>query len=43
MGGKVSSAQKWKCLETGHISNAGGLARYQKAKGIDTSKRKRIK
>lgn len=39
---KRNNAQKWICLETGHISNAGGLSKYQKAKGIDTSKRKRI-
>jgi hypothetical protein len=39
---KRNNAQKWMCLETGHISNAGGLSRYQKAKGIDTSKRKRV-
>ncbi len=39
---KRNNAQKWMCLETGHISNAGGLSRYQKAKGIDTSKRKRM-
>ncbi len=37
-----NNAQKWVCLETGHISNAGGLSTYQKARGIDTSKRKRI-
>lgn len=37
-----NSLQKWKCLETGHISNAGALAVYQKARGIDTSKRIRI-
>jgi hypothetical protein len=42
VGGKAVSAQKWICLETGHISNAGGLARYQKAKGIDTTKRERL-
>jgi hypothetical protein len=30
------------CLETGHISTPGGLARFQNARGIDTSKRKRI-
>jgi hypothetical protein len=39
---KITNFQKWICLETGHISNSGGLSRYQKAKGIDTSKRKRI-
>jgi hypothetical protein len=42
LGGKVAGNQKWMCLETGFISNAGGLAKYQKARGIDTSKRTRI-
>ena len=39
---KIINAQKWMCLETGHISTPGGLARFQNARGIDTSKRKRI-
>jgi hypothetical protein len=39
---KKTSSQKWICLETGHITNAGALTRYQKKRGIDTSKRKRI-
>jgi hypothetical protein len=39
--GKVNS-QKWKCLETGYITTAGPLTIYQKARGIDTSKRMRI-
>jgi len=30
---------KFQCTETGYISNAGGLSTYQKARGIDTSKR----
>jgi general stress protein YciG len=38
---KVNS-QKWKCLETGHITTAGPLTIYQKSRGIDTSKRERI-
>ena len=38
---KVNS-QKWKCLETGHITTAGPLTTYQKSRGIDTSKRVRI-
>ena len=33
---------KWKCLITGHISTAGPLTGYQKARGIDTSKRVKI-
>jgi general stress protein YciG len=41
-GSKVTNSQKWVCLETGYISNSGGLSRYQKAKGIDTSKRVRV-
>jgi hypothetical protein len=34
--------QKWMCLETGFITNAGTLSRYQTARGIDTSKRVRL-
>ena len=41
-GGRKVSSQKWKCLETGHISNAAALARYQIARGIDTTMRERI-
>ena len=37
--GKKTSAQKWQCLVTGHICNAGPLSRYQKKRGIDTSLR----
>jgi hypothetical protein len=40
--GKKVASQKWMCLETGYITNAGGLSWYQKKRGIDTSKRKRI-
>lgn len=40
--GKRLSSQKWICLETGYVSNAGGLSNYQRVRGIDTSKRKRI-
>ena len=39
---KIVNSQKWECLETGFISTAGGLSRYQKKRGIDTSKRRRI-
>jgi hypothetical protein len=39
---RKSSLQKWKCLESGYVSNAPGLSHYQKARGIDTSKRVRI-
>jgi hypothetical protein len=31
--------KRWKCLETGFITNAGALSRYQRARGIDTLKR----
>jgi hypothetical protein len=40
--GKKTSSQKWKCLITGHISTPCGLSRYQKARGIDTTKRIKI-
>ena len=40
---KKSNSQKWLCLETGHISTPTGLTKHQKNRGIDTSKRKRIK
>jgi hypothetical protein len=36
------SRGRWQCTETGHISNAGALSQYQKARGIDTSNRIRI-
>lgn len=39
---KKVNSQKWMCLETGYITNAGALSTYQKARNIDTSKRKRI-
>lgn len=37
-----TNLQKWMCLETGFITNAGTLSRYQRARGIDTTKRIRI-
>jgi hypothetical protein len=40
--GKITSSQRWMCLETGFVSTPGPLSRYQKKQGIDTSKRKRI-
>ena len=40
--GKKVAAQKWECLETGFITNAGNLTKYQRKRGIDTSKRRRI-
>ena len=39
---KNTNSQKWMCLETGFISTSGPLTHYQKARGIDTSKRKRV-
>jgi hypothetical protein len=33
---------RWKCLETGFISNTPGLSKYQRARGIDTSQRVRV-
>jgi hypothetical protein len=41
-GARVTSSQKWQCTQTGHISNAGGLSHYQRARGIDTSNRVRL-
>jgi len=34
--------QQWQCIETGFISTSAGLTHYQKKRGIDVSKRKRI-
>lgn len=39
---KKVNQQKWMCTETSYVTNPGALSKYQKAKGIDTSKRKRI-
>ena len=39
---KKINSQRWECLETGYVSNAGALSHYQKARGIDTSNRRRI-
>ena len=41
-GGKTISSQIWECTITGHRSTPGPLAIYQRNRGIDTSKRKRI-
>jgi general stress protein YciG len=40
--GKKVASQKWKCTETGFISNAGNVTKYQRKRGIDTSKRIKI-
>ena len=39
---KKTNSQKWMCLETEFVTTAGPLTRYQRKRGIDTSKRKRI-
>jgi len=39
---KKVASQKWMCLETGFITNAGNLTKYQLKRGIDTSKRVRL-
>jgi hypothetical protein len=31
--------QRWQCTETGYVTAPGSLSRYQKKRGIDTSKR----
>ena len=40
--GKKVASQRWECLETGFITNAGNLTKYQRKRGIDTSKRIRV-
>jgi len=42
LGSKTINSQKWMCIETGFISTFGPLTRYQRKRGIDTSKRQRI-
>jgi general stress protein YciG len=39
---RKASSQMFQCTVTGFITNAGSLSAYQKAKGIDTSKRVRL-
>lgn len=41
-GSKNTNSQKWICLETEFVTNPGALTAYQRKRGIDTSKRKRI-
>jgi hypothetical protein len=41
-GAKKTNSQKWKCTETGFITNPGNLTQYQRARGIDTSNRIRL-
>jgi len=42
-GSRNTNSQRWRCLVTGYISNPGTLSCYQKARGIDTSLRERVK
>lgn len=39
---KKNNSQKWMCTETGYITTCGPLAIYQKKRGIDTSKRRKV-
>ena len=39
---KNTNSQRWMCTETGFVSTSGPLSRYQRKRGIDTSKRQRI-
>jgi hypothetical protein len=41
-GSATTNAQKYKCLITGTISTPGPLARYQRARGIDTKLRVKL-
>lgn len=40
--GRKTTSQRWRCLVTGHVSTPGGLSRWQKARGLDTSLRERL-
>ena len=40
--GRKLASQRWQCTQTGFITNAGSLSNYQRARGIDTSKRVRL-
>ena len=45
IGGKTTTSQKWQSTNPNHpphISNSGGLSRWQKARGIDTSLRVKL-
>ena len=41
-GSATTNAQRYQCLVTDFISNAGGLSSYQKARGIDTKLRVKL-
>jgi hypothetical protein len=40
---KITNSQVWECTVTGYRTTSGPLTKYQKARGIDTSNRIRIK
>jgi hypothetical protein len=42
-GARTLHSQRWMCTVSGYVSTSGPLSRYQKARGIDTSNRIRIK
>jgi hypothetical protein len=42
IGGKKTASQRWQCTVTGYVSTAAGLSNYQRARGIETSKRIQI-
>jgi hypothetical protein len=37
-----TNSQRWQCLVTGKVTNAGALTRWQKSRNIDTSLRVRL-
>jgi hypothetical protein len=41
-GASVINRIQWICLETGHISTSGPLAKWQKVRGIDPARRARL-
>ena len=41
-GGKSAASQRWQCTVTGHITSPGALTKYQNARGIDPSNRRRV-
>jgi hypothetical protein len=43
-GSSVTNSQRWQCLTTGYVSTSAGAVRYQRLRGIDSSKenRKRV-
>ena len=42
-GAKSQHKQQWMCTVTGYVTTPAPLSRYQKARGIDTSNRVRLK